>query len=200
MGSPAVPPRTRLGEDVLTTGQIARMFGTAPRTVAKWIDAGHLPGVRVPGSPDRRVYRDVLIRFAADHGLRLPEWFARPAEPVAVGLPPGWAGLESLSPLQTGARAARGELAAVAVGCRDGFAEAVRVGRDLRGLGAALRLALVVGADRDPAAVPPGVFDRVYAADAQPPADVAAYLREPVLARAPGRAAAAPATHTGGAN
>lgn len=186
MGSPttAALPRTRLGEDVLTTGQIARLFGHAPRTISKWIDSGRLPGVRLPGSPDRRVYRDELIRFAADHGLRLPEWFAQRAAPVAVGLPAGWAGLESLSPLQVGVRAARGELTAVAVGCADGFAGAVRMGRDLRESWAALRLALVVGPDRDPAAVPAAVFDRVFG-DADPAERVAEYLSRPVLAPGP---------------
>lgn len=52
-----------------TTGVIAKGFQVAPRTISKWIDAGRLKGYRLPGSADRRVNRDEVIRFASEHGL-----------------------------------------------------------------------------------------------------------------------------------
>ncbi len=54
---------------VFSTGQIARLCKCAPRTVSKWIDAGRLPGYRIPGSPDRRVTRDDLLKFLQDQGM-----------------------------------------------------------------------------------------------------------------------------------
>ncbi len=45
------------------TGQISDLIGTNPKTVATWIDAGELKGVRLPGLNERRVHRDVLRAF-----------------------------------------------------------------------------------------------------------------------------------------
>jgi two-component system, OmpR family, response regulator RpaA len=56
---------------VFTTGKIARICKVAPRTVSKWIDSGRLAGYRIPGSEDRRVPRDNLIRFLKEHGMPL---------------------------------------------------------------------------------------------------------------------------------
>jgi CheY-like chemotaxis protein len=58
---------------VFTTGQVARICKVAPRVVAKWFDAGRLHGYRVPGSQDRRIPRDHLIRFLKEHGMPLGE-------------------------------------------------------------------------------------------------------------------------------
>jgi hypothetical protein len=59
--------------EVLTTGDIARMFRVAPRTAGKWIDSGMLRGYRIPaanGRPgDRRVRREDAIAFANEHGI-----------------------------------------------------------------------------------------------------------------------------------
>jgi excisionase family DNA binding protein len=60
-------------KDVLTTGEVARICRVSPRTVAKWIDAGLLKGYRIPGSKDRRIPREILIRFLKDHGMPLRE-------------------------------------------------------------------------------------------------------------------------------
>ncbi len=54
---------------VLTTGQVAKFCKVAPRTVAKWIDQGLLKGYRIPGSQDRRVPKDNLVRFCQEHGI-----------------------------------------------------------------------------------------------------------------------------------
>ena len=48
---------------VFTTGQVAKICKVAPRTVSKWFDSGRLKGYRIPGSQDRRIPREYLIRF-----------------------------------------------------------------------------------------------------------------------------------------
>ena len=50
-------------KDVLTTGQVAQLCHVAPRTVTKWFDSGQLGGYRIPGSKDRRIPLNELIRF-----------------------------------------------------------------------------------------------------------------------------------------
>ena len=57
--------------DVLTTGQVAKICNVAPRTVSKWFDSGQLRGYRIPGSRDRRIPLDQLVRFMRAHGIPL---------------------------------------------------------------------------------------------------------------------------------
>ncbi len=59
--------------DVLTTGEVARICRVAPRTVSKWIDTGQLRGYRIPGSKDRRIPIQQLVRFMRAHGIPLDE-------------------------------------------------------------------------------------------------------------------------------
>lgn len=61
----------RLRKNVLTTGEVAKLCNVAPRTVSKWFDAGRLRGYRIPGSKDRRIPIDHLIRFMRAHGIPL---------------------------------------------------------------------------------------------------------------------------------
>lgn len=56
---------------VFTTGQVAKICKVAPRTVSKWFDSGRLKGYRIPGSQDRRIPRDHLIRFLKEHHMPL---------------------------------------------------------------------------------------------------------------------------------
>jgi len=56
---------------VLTTGEVAKLCNVAPRTVSKWFDAGHLRGYRIPGSKDRRIPLEQLVRFMRAHGIPL---------------------------------------------------------------------------------------------------------------------------------
>jgi excisionase family DNA binding protein len=56
---------------VFTTGQVATICRVAPRTVSKWFDRGELKGYRIPGSQDRRIPREFLIKFMKDHGMPL---------------------------------------------------------------------------------------------------------------------------------
>ena len=56
---------------VLTTGEVAKICNVAPRTVSKWFDSGQLRGYRIPGSKDRRIPIDQLLRFMRAHGIPL---------------------------------------------------------------------------------------------------------------------------------
>lgn len=56
-------------KDVLTTGQVAQLCNVAPRTVTKWFDSGQLKGYRIPGSKDRRIPLNELIRFMEAHDM-----------------------------------------------------------------------------------------------------------------------------------
>lgn len=58
-------------KDVLTTGEVARICNVAPRTVSKWFDSGQLNGYRIPGSKDRRIPLNGLIRFMKQHNIPL---------------------------------------------------------------------------------------------------------------------------------
>ena len=58
---------------VFTTGQVAKICKVAPRTVSKWFDSGRLRGYRIPGSQDRRIPREHLVRFLDEHGMPLGE-------------------------------------------------------------------------------------------------------------------------------
>lgn len=58
-------------KDVLTTGEVAKICNVAPRTVSKWFDSGALRGYRIPGSKDRRIPINQLIRFMKQHGMPL---------------------------------------------------------------------------------------------------------------------------------
>ena len=56
---------------VLTTGEVSKICNVAPRTVSKWFDTGKLRGYRIPGSKDRRIPLDQLVRFMRDHEIPL---------------------------------------------------------------------------------------------------------------------------------
>jgi excisionase family DNA binding protein len=58
-------------KDVYTTGEVARICNVAPRTVSKWFDSGQLRGYRIPGSKDRRIPIQQLIRFMKQHEIPL---------------------------------------------------------------------------------------------------------------------------------
>ncbi|MGN1274093.1 MAG: helix-turn-helix domain-containing protein, partial [Thermoguttaceae bacterium] len=58
---------------VFTTGQVAKICKVAPRTVSKWFDSGRLKGYRIPGSQDRRIPREYLLRFLKEHGMPTTE-------------------------------------------------------------------------------------------------------------------------------
>ncbi|HSW44059.1 MAG TPA: response regulator [Phycisphaerae bacterium] len=63
----------RKPREILTTGEVARICKVAPRTVSKWVDTGQLRGYRIPGSRDRRIPLQHLIRFMRVHGMPLED-------------------------------------------------------------------------------------------------------------------------------
>lgn len=70
-------------DDTLRMGQVAKLFNVAPRSIAKWFDAGLFPGgFRLPGSGDRRVSRAAVEAFAAAHGFPLNGTVPPPVEPT----------------------------------------------------------------------------------------------------------------------
>jgi len=56
-------------KDILTTGEVAKICNVAPRTVSKWFDSGQLRGYRIPGSKDRRIPLNALIKFMKAHSI-----------------------------------------------------------------------------------------------------------------------------------
>jgi len=56
---------------VFTTGEAAAICHVTARTVAKWFDSGMLKGYRIPGSQERRIPREQLVRFLRDNGVPL---------------------------------------------------------------------------------------------------------------------------------
>ncbi len=58
-------------KDVLTTGEVAKICKVAPRTVTKWFDSGQLRGYRIPGSKDRRIPINQLMRFMKQNQMPL---------------------------------------------------------------------------------------------------------------------------------
>ena len=58
-------------KQVFTTGQVAKICHVAPRTVSKWFDTGKLKGYRIPGSQDRRIPREQLVRFMKENHIPL---------------------------------------------------------------------------------------------------------------------------------
>lgn len=117
---------TRSVRDVLTTGQVARLCGVAPRTASQWVDSGMLPGWRLPGSKDRRVARAALVRFLRDNGVPVPQELWPAGTPLLVVSPdaalapalaahlPGWDVAWAAGPFAAGLLAAgRDDAAAV---------------------------------------------------------------------------------------
>lgn len=68
-GAPTAMTNNHKKKSVLTTGQVAKICNVAPRTVSKWFDSGQLRGYRIPGSKDRRIPVDQLVRFMKTHGM-----------------------------------------------------------------------------------------------------------------------------------
>lgn len=69
------------GKNVLTTGDVAKICNVAPRTVSKWFDSGQLKGYRIPGSKDRRIPLNELIRFMKQNNMPVPDM---PADKMRV--------------------------------------------------------------------------------------------------------------------
>jgi len=68
-----VLPTESTVQKIFTTGQCAKLLKVAPRVVARWFDSGRLRGYRIPGSQDRRIPLEHLLRFLTAEGLPIPE-------------------------------------------------------------------------------------------------------------------------------
>lgn len=53
-------------DDLLTTGEVARLFRVGPRTVGRWARDGKLPAVRTIGGHRRYRYGDVAPHLRRD--------------------------------------------------------------------------------------------------------------------------------------
>ncbi|MDQ6854815.1 MAG: helix-turn-helix domain-containing protein [Actinomycetota bacterium] len=53
MPSAGVPDRWRAGQALLTSAQVALLFGVDRRTVVRWAKRGRLPSLRTPGGQHR---------------------------------------------------------------------------------------------------------------------------------------------------
>ena len=58
-------------KDLLTCGDVAKLCRVSSKMVAKWIDSGILVGYRLPGSRDRRVAKDELLKFTKHNKIPL---------------------------------------------------------------------------------------------------------------------------------
>jgi len=66
--------------NIFTVGQCAKLTGVSPNAVSKWFDSGRLRGYRIPGSQDRRVPKEYLVRFLKEHGMPLPAELSEPED------------------------------------------------------------------------------------------------------------------------
>lgn len=68
----ASPARAKpKAKPVYGTTEVSRLTGFCPRTICKWFDAGQLKGFVVPGSKQRRITHQSLVKFLGDHGMPL---------------------------------------------------------------------------------------------------------------------------------
>jgi len=68
----------------LTTGEVAKHCGVAPRTVTKWTDSRRLKAYKLPGSGDRRIVQGDLIDFLREYQMPVPVELL-PAEVLIYG-------------------------------------------------------------------------------------------------------------------
>ncbi len=71
-----------------TTGEVGKITDLAPKTITKFIDSGQLKGYRIPGSKDRRVTRDSLLRFLRENDFPAAMMDAVQPPILLVGAPP----------------------------------------------------------------------------------------------------------------
>ncbi len=69
--------------DDMSTHDVAKLCGVAPRTVLRWVDAGVLPGYQTGGGR-RRIRRSDLLEFMRTRGMALPGELAPDRRRVAI--------------------------------------------------------------------------------------------------------------------
>jgi len=63
------------GDNILTTGEAARICNVSTRTVQQWFDKGLLKGYTLPGSGDRRIPKTELKSFMQKYKIPIPKDF-----------------------------------------------------------------------------------------------------------------------------
>lgn len=58
---------------VFTTGQAAKLLKVTPRFVSREFDSGRLKGYRIPGSAERRIPLEYLLKFCKENGIPTDE-------------------------------------------------------------------------------------------------------------------------------
>lgn len=59
-------------KDYVTVGDFARFAGVSPRKAQQWVDDGLVPCFRLPGSAERRMPREDVMKFLVRHGFPIP--------------------------------------------------------------------------------------------------------------------------------
>ncbi|MEZ6124976.1 MAG: response regulator [Planctomycetaceae bacterium] len=67
-------------QQVLTSGEVARLCNVNFRTVLRWIERGELQAYKLPGRGDNRIRRDDFLEFVSAHRIPMPEGF-QPEKP-----------------------------------------------------------------------------------------------------------------------
>lgn len=67
-----------------TTGEVADLCHVTIPTVIKWIESKELEGFKIPGSKNRRITRDNLIKFMNKHNIPIDELQKKRARILAV--------------------------------------------------------------------------------------------------------------------
>ena len=67
----------------MSTHDVARLCGVAPRTVLRWVDAGVLPGYQTGGGR-RRIRKGDLVTFMRGRGMAVPDELAPNRNRVAI--------------------------------------------------------------------------------------------------------------------
>jgi len=59
--------------NILTSGEVAKICNVSIRTVCGWVDKGFLKGERISGGRNRRIPIGELVRFMAAHNMPMPK-------------------------------------------------------------------------------------------------------------------------------
>lgn len=166
------------GKTVFTTGQAAKLFGCASRTVTKWTDTGLLAAFRIPGSLDRRIKWADLAAFAAANDREdvvesLKKFRPRREKPVlSVGLAPGYlpGDVTPTDMFDVAVRVKDYEVLSVVFGPDFGLEAACESCRRVLEVGDYFHTAVILGEGREPYSVPAGLFSAIFTPDAGPAA------------------------------
>lgn len=104
----------------LTTHQIAGLLGVSERTVANWIDRGHLDAFRTPGG-HRRVAPPSLVDFLEKKNIPIPEELAEDVRILIVEDDP-----QVARTLETALQSLPGRMDVTSIG--DGISALIHIG------------------------------------------------------------------------